>query len=92
MTKPAKTAPDVRASRLERLVSRLDDVEKYLREEADFNRSWTDGRRGANRANSEQYIAARITAANIRDEWADATAEAKKILENNPCVTGYGEL
>ena len=67
-------------------------MEKYLREEADFNRSWTDGRRGANMANSEQYIAARITAANIRDEWADATAEAKKILENNPCVTGYGEL
>lgn len=81
MTKLAKTAPDVRASRLERLVSRLDDVEKYLREEADFNRSWTDGRRGANRANSEQYIAARITAANIRDEWADATAEAKKYLK-----------
>lgn len=81
MTKPNEAAPDVRASRLERIVSRLEEVEKYMRDEADFNRSWTDGRRGEGIDKSEQYIAARITAANIRDGWADAASEAKNMLK-----------
>jgi len=44
----------------------------YLREEADFNRSWTDGRRRALFSASPAYIARRIEIAETRERWADA--------------------
>jgi hypothetical protein len=47
------------------------EATKYLREEADFNRSWTDGRRGSSSSNPG-YIARRLEIAEQRDGWADA--------------------
>lgn len=44
----------------------------YLREEADFNRSWTDGRRGRDMLNNPVYIARRIQIAEEREAWAEA--------------------
>lgn len=63
-------------SGVERCVSSLAEVEKYLRDEADFNRSWTDGRRGADMNPTGQYTARRLEVARQRDEWADAIALA----------------
>ena len=63
-------------TQIERCVSSLDEAEKYLREEADFNRSWTDGRRGADRNQTEEYTARRLDVARQREEWADAIALA----------------
>jgi hypothetical protein len=42
----------------------------YLRDEADFNLSWTDGRRGEPR--EPAYVARRMELARQRDRWADA--------------------
>lgn len=42
----------------------------YLREEADFNRSWTDGRRRF--SESPGYIARRLELAEQREAWAMA--------------------
>lgn len=49
-------------------------VVNYLREEADFNRSWIDGRRGVGepRCETKGYIDRRIELAEERDRWADA--------------------
>ena len=44
----------------------------YLREEADFNRSWTDGRRGADMLTNPVYLARRLEIAAERDAWAEA--------------------
>lgn len=44
----------------------------YLRAEADFNPSWADGRRGADRNFSEAYKARRLELALERERWADA--------------------
>jgi hypothetical protein len=44
----------------------------YLRDEADFNRSWTDGRRSGPGTPSAGYVARRIEAAEQRDRWAAA--------------------
>ena len=44
----------------------------YLREEADFNRSFTDGRRGAPFTSSDQYKARHLELASERDAWASA--------------------
>lgn len=44
----------------------------YLRTEADFNRSWADGRRGADRNFPEAYKARRRELAEERERWADA--------------------
>ena len=57
------------------IVSRLVDVEAYIREEADFNRSWTDGRRHSP-GTTDGYIARRLELAAEREAWADAIAEA----------------
>ncbi|GAA5231796.1 hypothetical protein FOZ76_14640 [Verticiella sediminum] len=47
----------------------------YLRAEADFNRSWTDGRRGGDPTDqSPEYIARRLELAGRADGWADAVA------------------
>lgn len=43
----------------------------YLRLEADFNRSWTDGRRGQP-LDTPAYKARRIEAAEERERWAAA--------------------
>lgn len=48
----------------------------YLREEADFNRSWTDGRRNARASDTDGYVARRLELAAERDAWADAIEEA----------------
>lgn len=44
----------------------------YLREEADFNRSWVDGRRSHGNHLSKYSIARRIALAEQREEWAGA--------------------
>jgi len=44
----------------------------YLRAEADFNRSWADGRRGADRDFPAAYKARRLELAEERERWADA--------------------
>ena len=44
----------------------------YLRDQADFNRSWTDGRRGGGRFDSALYIERRLEVAEERDRWATA--------------------
>lgn len=43
---------------------------KYLRDEADYNRSWVDGRRGDVR--DQRYVERRTAVANEREAWADA--------------------
>lgn len=48
------------------------DLVEHLRQDADFNRSWTDGRRGADLITSAGYIARRLEVAKQRDDWADA--------------------
>ena len=72
----------------DRCVSRLAEVEEYLRDEADFNRSWTDGRRGADMNPTEQYTARRLEVARQRDEWADAIALAIKKMAANAELCG----
>lgn len=44
---------------------------KHLRDEADFNLSWTDGRRGGPARPVEDYIKRRLEAAGERTAWAD---------------------
>ena len=44
----------------------------HLREEADFNRSWTDGRRGHPFTANEGYVARRLELANQAESWAAA--------------------
>jgi hypothetical protein len=51
---------------------KLSKVAAYLREEADFNRSWTDGRRESTESSNPVYVARRLEIATERDEWADA--------------------
>jgi hypothetical protein len=48
------------------------EAASYLREEADFNRSWTDGRRGAPFTALAGYIARRLEVAEEREQWAAA--------------------
>lgn len=60
--------PDAKAQTTEQLVA---EVVAYLRAEADFNRSWTDGRRKAY-GDRRGYIARRIELAEERERWADA--------------------
>lgn len=47
---------------------------EYLRQEADFNRSWVDGRRGSTDCQSPEYITRRMVLAARADTWADAVA------------------
>lgn len=70
-------------SAVDRWVSSLAEAEQYLRAEADFNRSWTDGRRGADQNPSAEYIARRLELARQRDEWADAIALTSTKLAAN---------
>ena len=61
----------VRATRAEAIRLALEAI-GHIREEADFNRSWTDGRRGADRIESPAYYARRLEIAEERDRWAAA--------------------
>lgn len=45
---------------------------EHLRDEADFNRSWTDGRRGDAITRHPDYIGRRIEIAAEREKWAAA--------------------
>ncbi len=67
-------------SRLDQHIADSLKVVNYLREEADFNRSWTDGRRGAGKQTKE-YIARRIELAEERERWADAIEKLVNKLE-----------
>lgn len=59
----------------------LSGLVEYLRAEADFNRSWTDGRRGSP-ASSEGYSARRLELAQRSDGWADDVARLIKIARH----------
>lgn len=49
----------------------IERLKKYLLEEADFNRSWTDGRRGGPPKEAPPaYIERRLSIAAQRDQWA----------------------
>lgn len=86
--------------------AKLDALAAYLLTEADFSRSWTDGRRGADVPKSEAYNARRIEIAEEREAWvaeiADlrarlAGAEAASIAVREPLVdhaelTGHIEI
>lgn len=52
----------------------------YLREEADFNRSWIDGRRG--KGVPPEYRARRREIAAERDRWADALEGLLPAVDN----------
>jgi hypothetical protein len=49
----------------------LAELVDHLRAEADFNRSWTDGRRRGELDISPDYRARRLEVAAQRDSWAD---------------------
>jgi len=70
---------------VERLADPLSRLVTYLREEADFNRSWTDGRRKRPGSDEEGYKARRIELAEEREAWAAEIerlqAELKKARE-----------
>ena len=65
---------------------RLQQLITYLRAEADFNRSWTDGRRGVPFANDETYKQRRIELSVEREQWA---AEVEKMLAVYEAATQY---
>jgi hypothetical protein len=54
----------------------------YLREEADFNRSWCDGRRGT-RFDSPERRARRLELAVEREAWANAIEALIKSTAGN---------
>lgn len=54
------------------VIAAANEAASYLMNEADFNRSWTDGRRGADRPKTAEYIARRIELAEQREAWATA--------------------
>jgi hypothetical protein len=60
------------------LFTSLGEAAAYLRQEADFNRSWTDGRRASGLG--EAYDKCRLAAAVERDRWADAIQKAIEML------------
>lgn len=58
---------------LEAAITSAKAAAAYLREEADFNRSWTDGRRGRSRSDApDGYIERLIELAKQREKWARA--------------------
>ena len=67
----------------------LDEVEAYLRSEADFNLSWIDGRRPLASNKSKEYVAERIRVAKELNEWANAikkvVAENQKLKKRESC-------
>ena len=65
----------------ERIVGVLAEVRAYLAEEADFNRSWTDGRRGS-KTPRPAYVQRRIELAEQREAWCAAIDAAEKELNS----------
>ncbi len=61
---------------------RLKSLVKYLRAEADFNRSWVDGRRGGTSITTHpDYVARRIELAEEREAWAN---DVEALVERKP--------
>ena len=56
----------------EEAITAANEAASYLMEEADFNRSWIDGRRGADRPKTVEYTTRRIVLAEQRETWATA--------------------
>ena len=52
---------------------------QYLRDEADFNRSWTDGRRGESR--DLTTAEGRLQLAAERDRWAQAIEDLARMAK-----------
>lgn len=52
-------------------ISTAKELVAYIREEADYNRSWTDGRH-PEIATSPDQVARRLELAQQRDQWANA--------------------
>jgi len=61
----------------------------YLREEADFNRSWTDSRRGGPANPREKYVKRWLELAARSDGWAD---QVEALLVASPSPQGEAEL
>lgn len=57
------------------------DLVAHLREEADFNRSWIDGRRRAYASDAVGYAARRKAFADRADNWADEITRLRKELQ-----------
>ena len=64
-----ETLPPALAGQVERGVRPLAGLIEHLRDEADFQRSWIDGRRG-DRAVDATYIMARTNNAARSEAWA----------------------
>ena len=58
----------------------LDKLRKYLLDEADFSRSWTDGRRGADRNFTDAYKARRLEIAEERETWETLLGHHTRLL------------
>lgn len=72
------------------LVRRLGALAAYIAEEADFNRSWTDGRRGSLWKVDPGYVTRRIELAEERERWAEAAKQAAATIERLRAVLQYG--
>lgn len=48
----------------------MNDLKTHLLEDADFNRSWADGRRGGMSHATTEFTQKRIAAAEERERWA----------------------
>lgn len=72
------TNPEIRP----RLIDgeKLNRLVKHLLDEADFNRSWTDGRRSPGANVASVYTERRIEAAEEREEWARLVEELRRLL------------
>jgi hypothetical protein len=66
------TASIILPQATEALITEARRAAAYLQEEADFNRSWIDSRRGADKAAWPGYIARRVELAAERERWATA--------------------
>jgi hypothetical protein len=55
----------------------IEKIIDYLLEEADFNRSWTDGRRQPPPGATQSYMDRRIFIAEERDEWVQAIRDLR---------------
>lgn len=63
----------------------VEDIRAYLLADADFNRAWTDGRRGPGHLYQDaSYKARRIELAERRERWA---AELSRLRSDNEKLT-----
>lgn len=68
---PSAQAPAANGDLRSANINTLRALVAYLREEADFNRSWTDGRRGGPANPRDEYVNRRLELAARSDGWAD---------------------